>query len=208
MGGSVVIWRCPEIGVQIIHFDSIFHDEPFILGYTHLWNPPYEWDSQGQCLFHGKLWLIPEWLPHGVSEWHVETLMYLEMSARLLICMDQDIRARGSQILVHFCFLRCSKPSYFVLPSGLYSNDAWSRHGHEFYLHGWPKESKEFRRISGAWAAANCLQKASLNLNCWLCDYCFFITMMLSSLFCYDSLLLFVTIISNIYTDSISNFWK
>ena len=37
------IWRCPEIGVPpvIIPFSGIFPFKPSILGYPHLWKPPF-----------------------------------------------------------------------------------------------------------------------------------------------------------------------
>jgi hypothetical protein len=43
-----ILWRFPKMGVPLNHpFQSDFHGfsidyQPFILGYTHLWKPPYD----------------------------------------------------------------------------------------------------------------------------------------------------------------------
>ena len=42
VGYTPVIWRFPRIGVpQIIYVNVIVHYKPSILGYPHLWKPPY-----------------------------------------------------------------------------------------------------------------------------------------------------------------------
>jgi hypothetical protein len=39
---------------QIIHINGIFHHEPSILGYPHLWKPPYLTNSgHGMKIEHG-----------------------------------------------------------------------------------------------------------------------------------------------------------
>ena len=73
-----IILRFPEMGVPlvIIHFNGIFHSKPSILGYPHLWKPPFMEIPQNQpwisCV---NLQLNQKW--YHETKWGWQTVAWL-----------------------------------------------------------------------------------------------------------------------------------
>ena len=57
--------RFPKIGVPLNHHDRILYYKPSIVGYLHLWNPPY-----GEVVETGILAVLPSPVPRKSSCLH------------------------------------------------------------------------------------------------------------------------------------------